>query len=185
MTIVLSATIVVFGALVLLLLGAQVELYRSVQQLREYSGLLDRSIPIELPRLRTRPSSAGLPAFLDTTVSAVVLFLSDKCATCRSIAAAFDGSMPRNVVVVLDAGGDGAGMPQPPELALTYRFDQDRTVLDLDKRIADGLNVKVTPAAIVVENGRMVRGSTVPSTRQLYALLETLRVPDSPAIHAR
>lgn len=175
MTVVLSSAVVVFGVLVFLLLGALVELYRSVEQLREHSGLLDRPRPVDLVSSGIRPSTVGLPAHLDGVPGAVVLFLSDKCATCRSIAAALDGAVPRDVVLVLDAGGaaEAAGGAE-----LTLRYDLgERVVVDHDRVIADRLGIRITPVAVVVEQGRLVRASTVPSTRQMYALLDSVRAP--------
>jgi hypothetical protein len=174
MTVVLSSAIVVFGALVLLLLGSQVEMYRTIQQLREYSGLLDRPTPFEVGPEGERPGSVGLPADLDSSANALVLFLSDRCSTCRALAAALDGAVPRDMTIVLDPG-DGPDS----ELGMTYRLDPGRTVLDRDRLIAGRVGVKATPAAVIVENGRMVRGTTVPSTRQLYALLESIRIPSA------
>lgn len=177
MTIALSAAVVVLGVLLLLLLGSHVEMYRTVEQLREYSGLVDRPLPLDLPDERT-PSRVGLPATLDSAVRGVVLLLSDRCGTCRSIAAALDGAVNPDLVLVVEPGqgADGAG-----ELALMYRLDPERTVVDRDGGISGALGIKVTPAAIIIENGEMVRASTVPSTRQLDMILSNLRAGRSRA----
>lgn len=59
MTVILSASVVILGVVVSLLLGAQVEMYRTIEQLREHSGLIDRSIPIALSRDGSRPRRFG------------------------------------------------------------------------------------------------------------------------------
>ncbi|GAA2338652.1 hypothetical protein [Dactylosporangium salmoneum] len=171
MTIALSAAVIVLGVLLLLLLGSQVEMYRTVEQLREYSGLIDQPVPLDLPSERL-PSRVGLPAALDDAVRGAVLLLSDRCGTCRSLAAALDGAVNPDLVLVVEPGhgADGAG-----ELALTYRLDPDRTVVDRDGRIASALGIRVTPAALVIEHGRIARATTVPSTRQLDMILSNLR----------
>jgi hypothetical protein len=171
MTIALSAAVVLLGVLLLLLLGSQIEMYRTLEQLREYSGLIDRPLPLDLPDERT-PSRVGLPDTLDSAVRSVVLLLSDRCGTCRSLAAHLDGSVNRDLILVVEPGpgGEGAG-----ELALMYRLDPERTIVDRDGSVSGGLGIKVTPAAVVIENGRLVRASTVPSTQQLDMILSNLR----------
>jgi hypothetical protein len=170
-TVVLSASVVILAVMVFLLLGSQVEMYRTIEQLRDYSGLIDRPVPVTLTRTGDRPSSVGLPTELDSAVQTVVLLLSDKCATCRSITASLDGAVPRDVLLVIESENpeDDSG------LALSYDLDPARTVIDPTRRIGDELGINTTPVAVVVENGRFARATTVPSTRQLYALLESLR----------
>ena len=118
MAVILSASVVILGALVFLLLGAQVEMYRTIEQLREHSGLIDQSIPISLSRVGSRPSSVGLPGPLDSAVRGVVLLLSDKCATCRSIAASLDGALPQDLVLVVEPDQPG----EPSDLTTSYRL---------------------------------------------------------------
>lgn len=174
MTVVLSISVVVLAVLVLLMLGSQIEMYRTIEQLREYSGLIDRTVPLALAQVGTRPSSAGLPASLDSAVWSAVLVLSDKCATCRSIAASLDGAVPRDLVVVVEPDqGDQA------DLVMSYDLTPERTVIDPERRISRKLGIKTTPAAIIIEHGRCVRATTVPSSRQLHALLESPRTFDS------
>jgi hypothetical protein len=174
MTVALSASVVVLGIIVFLTLGSQIELYRTVEQLREYSGLIDRTVPLSLAQVGARPSSAGLPPALDSALWSVVLLLSDKCATCRSIAASLNGAVPPDLFVVVepDAG-------ERADLTMTYDLNAARTIVDPKRRISAKLGIKVTPAAVIVEHGRLVRATTVPSSRQLQALLEPPRVFDS------
>lgn len=171
MTVVLSASVVILGALVFLLLGSQVEMYRTIEQLREHSGLIDQSIPISLARIGSRPSSAGLPESLDSAVRGVVLLLSDKCATCRSIAASLDGALPRELTVVVEPDHPG----EPSDLVMSYQLDPERTIIDPERRVSGRLGIRTTPVAVVVENGRLMRATTVPSSRRLHSLLDSLR----------
>jgi len=168
---VLLVLVGLLAALLFLMLGAQVEMFRDVQQLREYAGLIDRPAPVGLGAAAGgRPSGFGLPDALDAALGAVVVVLSDKCATCRSIAAALDGSMPPDLTVVINPGG----VPYP-DLVTTYRLDAQRTLIDHDEAIAGRLGLKITPVGIVIENGRLARATTLPSTRQLYHLLDSVR----------
>lgn len=159
------------AVLVALLLGAQVELFRSVSQLREYAGLIDRPADVGLGAAEgAPPSSVGLPVGLDSARSALVLFLSDKCATCRAIAGALEGHVPAGVQLVITTGGDG-----DEGLTLGLNLDPARTMLDPAASVMDRLGLNVTPLAVVVRDGRMQRATTLPSTRQFYTLLESTR----------
>ena len=170
MTAVVYLIVTVLGAVVFLLFGAQVELFQTVRQLRDYAGLIDRSEPVALGAAEGAvPSDYGLPAFLDSAHGAAILFLSDKCATCRSIAAALDGALPRGVVAVIDPGPAGG----PPDLTVAFQLDPERTVIDADRAIMTALGLNMTPLGVVVQEGRLTRASTLPSTRLLYTLLES------------
>jgi hypothetical protein len=169
---VLFVAVAVLGVLVVLLLGSQVEMYRDIAQIREYAGLIDRPIPIELGSSKgVKPSEVGLPEHLDSATSAVVLFLSDRCATCRSIASAFGGVVPQGVQLVIEPGS----APPGAALAQSYGFRSDQVIVDWGRRITDRIGIEVTPAGIVVEQGRLVSASTLPSTRQVYSLMERVR----------
>jgi hypothetical protein len=170
MTLALIWVVIALAAGVSLLFGAQVEMFRDLQQLRDYAGLLDRPVPLELGDAAGRhPSAVGLPKSLDSALTAVVLLLSDKCATCRSLAQGLQGPMPRGLFVVVDpvyGSEDG--------LRLGYDLEPSLTLIDADRAVSQQLDLEVTPAAVIVEDGVMVRAVTVPSTRQLHALLEAV-----------
>jgi hypothetical protein len=171
-TAILFIFVAVLAALVMLLLGSQVEMYRDLAQTREYVGMVDRSIPVDLgATVGARPSEVGLPDHLDSAVSALVLFLSDKCATCRSIAESLDGVIPRGVQLVIEPGS----APPGAVLADTLGFPEDRVVIDHGRKITDRIGIEVTPVGIIVEHGRLVSATTLPSTRQFFALLENRR----------
>lgn len=177
MTIALSVAVVLLGVLLLLLLGSHIEMYKTVEQLREYSGLVDRPTPLDLPEERT-PSRVGLPAELDSAVASVVLLLSNRCSTCRSIAADLSGAINPDLTIVVEPGGVG---DDADGIAVVHQLDPERTIIDRDGEISQRLAIKTTPAAIVIENGQFVRASTVPSTRQLNVILSNLRAGRSRA----
>lgn len=181
MTVALSAAVVVFGALLFLLLGAQVEMFRDLAQIRELSGLLDQPMDVDLAgAVGGQPSSFGLPPQLDGSTAAIVLFLSDKCGTCRTIATSLDGRIPDGLWLVLDP----ASPTEDPELALSFDAGASRLLVDRQRDISSRLNVRVMPAAIVIKNGRFSHASTVPSTRQLSTVLESIRAAENRSANA-
>jgi hypothetical protein len=182
MTTVLLILVCLLGALVVVLLGALVELFKQVQQIRAELQL-DGSAgttPIGLgERQGVAPSAIGLPAELDEAGGAIVLFLSDRCTTCRSIAASLQGAVPPGVWIVAEpvAGVDadaGAFLEE-------FRLGGGRTLIDSESGIADRLSLDITPAAVFVENGRLERAETVPSPRRLSSLLSSWKPPPGAA----
>ncbi|GAA1660625.1 hypothetical protein GCM10009765_07640 [Fodinicola feengrottensis] len=172
MTIALSVAVVILGALLFVLLGSQVEMYRDIAQLRDLSGLIDRPLKVDVSAaVGARPSAYGLPAALDTVDAGLVLFLSDKCATCRTIATSLGSQFPADLWVVLDP----ANPRKDSEIKVNYPLEQEKVTVDHSREISASVGVTLTPAAIVVLDGRIVRAATVPSTRQLTETLRTLR----------
>jgi hypothetical protein len=167
MTIALTVAVCVLAALMFVLLGAQVELFDQVKQLRRFLDLEDRVTVLELgAALGARPSGVGLPAELDDADRALILLLSNKCATCQTIAATLRGGQlpPSTWLVVVPVTGDGTDFVE------AYDLHGERIIVDRDGRIVDGLGVEVTPAGIIVEHGRLAGAQTVPSVRHLRAV---------------
>ena len=99
----------VLALVVFVLCGVVYELFRDVRQLRDVAGILDRPLEVEIGTVAgTRPSTHGLPQALDSAASALVLFLSDRCGTCRSLAA---GLEPQGSVKVPECLVHGLVMP--------------------------------------------------------------------------
>jgi hypothetical protein len=165
----------VVGALALLtfvLFGVVIELYRDVRQLREINGILDRPLDVDIAEVAgAQPSHLGLPAPLDSALSAIVLFLSDRCATCQTLAAGLSGALPPGLWIVLEARS-----PQSAEEFLSrYQFtaaSTDRRLLvDVAGAIAERIGLRTTPVGFRVENGRLMSATTVPSRRYLSSIL--------------
>jgi hypothetical protein len=156
-----------------ILLGALVELFNQVQQIRTQLGMVDRATPLDLGAKRDAlASTVGLPAVLDDTGDAMVLFLSNRCTTCRAIAHELDGTVPPAVCVAEPVTGDD----QEAEAFLQeFRLDGGRALVDRQTQIAEQLDLNVTPSAIFIENGRLRRAQTVPSSRQLSAMLTVVK----------
>jgi hypothetical protein len=152
-----------------LLFGALAEAYRSISQLRAETGMIDTPTPVDMGSNRGRPPSEfGLPNALDDAVRALVLFVDSRCGTCRSIVTSLDGSPPRNVWLVV--------MDESQEAASQWLSEAGFDVLRLaDARVSilppddpNPLGVTITPLALQVENGTLVRATTVPSVRRFY-----------------
>ena len=160
------------AGLVFVLFGALIELYRDVRQLREAAGILDRPLNIAIgAAAHATPSSVGLPPALDTAASAIVLFLSDKCATCRVLAAALDATVPPGVCIVMEADDAQSATRFLKAFGLSPEAAGGMVCLDASRAIAERLGLDVTPVAFRVENGKFASATTVPSARYLLSIL--------------
>jgi hypothetical protein len=179
-TAVVTAAVTVEALALLLLIAAQVELFRDIAQLHEATGVIDRPLPIDLGRaLDSSPSRFGLPAALDDQLGGMVLLCPLGCATCRTISQTLGGVVPQGVWILLLATSPA----EADEWRSVYHFSDDRLVWDRPAgnpdSIAERIGVVTTPSALVVERGRLVRAQTVPSTRALFSLLA--QITPSPA----
>ncbi|MFI6458343.1 hypothetical protein ACIBF6_43200 [Streptosporangium amethystogenes] len=165
MTTVLLIVICLMAVVLFIQIGAQVELFQQVKQIRDYLDMEDKPTPVELGTLEgARPSDFGLPAALDEADRAVVLFLSNKCGSCRDLALALSGGAvpPAMWVVVVPVTGDGN------EFITEFGLHGERVILDEEERIVDGLGLAITPVALHITQGKLTRAHTVPTVRQMY-----------------
>jgi hypothetical protein len=165
------ALVAVLAILVFLMLGAVIELFRDVQQLRDALGILDRPLDVALGRVAGgSPTAYGLPAALDEAHFAIVLFLHDSCGTCRSLAAALDGRVPEGLWLVIEARDRVVAEEFLRRYGLS-EGDSRRVVVDEGQRSADRLGLDIASVALRIQNGTIVSASTVPSTRYLRSIL--------------
>ncbi|MFJ2029146.1 hypothetical protein [Streptosporangium sp. NPDC087985] len=166
MTTVLLIVICLMAVVLFIQIGAQVELFEQVKQIRGYLDMEDKPTPVELGTLEgQRPSDFGLPASLDESDRAVVLFVSNKCETCRNLASALRGGAvpPSMWVVVVPVSGDGN------EFIAEFQLYNERVILDEGERIVGSLGLDLTPVALHIAEGQLTRAHTVPTVRQMYA----------------
>jgi hypothetical protein len=158
------ATLVLATATVLMF-GALIELFEQLKQLRGIFGFEDGTSPVDLPDATgRRPSDAGLPSALDDLHrSALIVFVSDMCATCRRLADGLRGgpSHPDLWVVVVHVTSRAADFVEE------FALHGERVIHDTDKSIVDALGITMTPLALVVTDGRIERAQTIPSLHQL------------------
>jgi hypothetical protein len=175
----------VLALVVFVLCGVVYELFRDVRQLRDVAGILDRPLDVEIGTVAgTRPSTYGLPQTLDSAASALVLFLSDRCGTCRSLAAGLERHLPPGLWVVLEAENADSAVRFLESFELTRMTEDGRLVVDVAGAIAGRIGLDLTPVGFRVEDGRIVNATTVPSKRYLLSILpkpiRLRRVPSMP-----
>ena len=178
----LTISVAVLALVVFVLCGVVLELFRDVRQLRDAAGILDRPLDIEIGTVAgATPSSLGLPGVLDSAPSALVLFLSDRCGTCRSIAAGLGGRLPPLVWIVLEARNAESAATFVESYEMASSTGDGRVLVDAGGAIAGRIGLDVTPAGFRVEDGRIASATTVPSKRYLLSIVPKpvrLRRPD-------
>ena len=168
----MTVVVGVLALLVFVLCGVVYELFRDVRQLRDAAGILDRPLNVDLgPVAGTRPSAYGLAATLDSAASALLLFLSDRCATCRVLAAGLGRRPPPGVSVVLEATSPEAAAKFVESYELREMLRDGSLVVDDGGAIAARIGLDTTPVAFRIEAGRIVGATTVPSARYLTSIL--------------
>ncbi|MET7999350.1 hypothetical protein [Nonomuraea glycinis] len=166
MTTVLLVVVCLLAVVVFIQIGAQVELFEQVRQIRSYLDIEDKPTTVELGTLEgASPSRFGLPPVLDHAEQAMVLFVSDKCETCRTLVSALrGGAVPLSMwVVVVPVRGDGN------EFINEFGLHGERVILDDEEHIVGSLGLDLTPVALHIAEGKLTRAHTVPSVRQMYA----------------
>lgn len=164
--------VAILALIVFVLCGVVYELFRDVRQLREAAGILDRPLDVDIGAVAgTRPSRYGLPEALDSIPSGLVLFLSDRCGTCRSIAAGLDRRLPPLLWIVLEARSaeSAAGFIRSYEMAAMV--SEGRLIVDVEGAIAARIGLDTTPVGFRLLEGRLVNATTVPSKRYLISVL--------------
>lgn len=155
--------------LTFLLFGALLEMYRDIRQLRDAAGILDRPLVVDITSIEGKsPSEYGLPGTLDSAPSAILLFLSERCLTCRVIAASLGEPLPSTLWVVAEA--------RDSQLAdnfvkVTNLISHERVLLDIGGQIANRMGLNTSPVGFRIQNGRFASATTVPSTRYLHSIL--------------
>lgn len=162
----------VLALLVAVLLAAMVELFRDLRQMRDAIGILDRPMPVNVNAVvGMRPSAHGLPRALDAEGSALVLFLSDRCGTCRQLAHGLARPLPDGVWIVLEARNEASAADFVQRYGLVDSARDGRISLDPTGEIARRIGVDTTPVGLRIEDGAIAYATTVPSVRYLNTIL--------------
>ncbi|WP_327662662.1 MULTISPECIES: hypothetical protein [unclassified Streptomyces] len=177
-----AAIWIVLAALALALFivcGALVEMYRSLEQVRERSGASDAPTKIDVELESGVLAQAGLDAELGAPERALLLILSDRCTTCDVLAAAMGGWVPDDVRVLLH--------PSSAESARRWLtrhglLDSPSVIVDTDNHISDVIGIHITPTALRISSGEVLAAHTVPSSRRLFEELGWIASggPDEP-----
>lgn len=171
MTTALLVLVCVLAVTVFVMFSALIEMFHQLKQVRDHLEMFDKPRPVELApgAIGSTPSTVGLPGILDDAGEAVVLFLSNRCQTCFQLADSLRGALPAKLwLVVLPVGGTDAA-----EFTNQFELRGERVLVDGEMQIATKLGVDSTPIAIGVSTGRIQQARSVPSVRQLRAMLST------------
>lgn len=164
----------ILSLLVFLLFSTLVEMFRDVRQIRDALGILDRPLPVDVGSVAgTAPSGYGLDQQLDTEESALVLFLSDRCSTCRVLAAALNGTLPAGLWIVVEAATRRAAAEFLETYGMTSNSRNERVSIDAAGTIAGRLGLNITPVGYRIENGIIKAATTIPSVRHLASIIPT------------
>jgi hypothetical protein len=161
----------VLALLVAFLFAALVEMFRDVRQMRDAVGILDRPLPVELGDVAgTTPSAYGLPRALDNAASAIVLFLSERCGTCHTLASALPRSLPPELWVVVEGRTVESTSSFLERYALSASSD-GQVVADPEGEIARRIGLQTTPLGFRVDGGVFTYATSVPSSRYLNSIM--------------
>jgi hypothetical protein len=164
----------ILSLLMFVMFNVLVELFRDVRQMRDALGILDRPLTIDIGSVSgTRPSSYGLPRQLDDERFALLLFLSDKCGTCRVLATAMGGTLPAGLWIVVESATSQAAAEFIEMYRMTLSLGSQRVCVDPAGTIAGRLGLNTTPVGYRIENGVFKDAGTVPSMRYLATVLPT------------
>jgi hypothetical protein len=155
--------------LVLTCCGALVEVFQQLEQVRTTIKLDDKPIPLELRSGGTSVTDLGLPPVLAEIPEMILIFLSSKCVTCKSIAHAFRGGAPERVWFILETDADGR-----KELSAALSTTESRIVWDKTGQIAKVAGIDITPSVVTLSYGAIVRAYAVSSAHQVFALIPTV-----------
>jgi hypothetical protein len=155
--------------LVLICCGALIEVFQQLEQVRTTIKLDDKPIPLELRSGGTSVTDLGLPSALVDIPEMILIFLSSKCVTCKSIAHAFRGGAPERVWFILETDEDGR-----KELSDVLSATESRIVWDKSGEIATVAGIDITPSVLTLSYGTIVRAYAVSSAHQVFALIPTV-----------
>ncbi|HEX6526369.1 MAG TPA: hypothetical protein VF070_41100 [Streptosporangiaceae bacterium] len=182
-TSIVFAVVAVLAVGQFLLFGALAEAYRDIRQIREQEGLIDRAAPVDLGQAQNQvPSRIGLPPELDSAARAVVVYVDKRCGTCRMIVGSLNGGIPRGVWLTVISETEHEASEWLDHTA-GIRLDSEpgrRVIVTSTDEVERHLGQVLTPLAIEIENGRLVRAKAVPSMRQFYSLVPTLITLSTP-----
>ena len=115
----------------------------------------------------TVASLHGLPEQIDRTSAHLALVISPVCATCKKLAASFEGVIPGHLTVIVTAS-DAVKMRK---WATVHGLPLDEAVFDDDMSIVNGLGVASSPAAVGFLDGRVAFAAHLGGRRALDDLL--------------
>jgi hypothetical protein len=164
----LALCVILITVVQVICLLALVDQYHGLLQIREALGLVDTPQELAIDGAeQLKPSTVGLPSQLDNEEVAVVVLLSTKCGTCRSIGRGFQGRVSSPAWAVIAAESRERGEEWLADVGLSG----ERLVMDVGGTVAERLKLKTFPSAVIFTRGSVESARTLPSYRQLSRLL--------------
>lgn len=171
MSVLVAVILVGFAIAIFLLLGAVIELYRGLEQVRRETGTYDSPVSLELDLPKRLPEAAGLPEDLLRQSRGLILVLSDRCSTCGSIAQHLGGTVPASTWLLFAP----QSMESGKEWLTRFGLAAESKVLVDDGKLSKMVGVNITPAVLRIRDGNVVAAHTLPSGRRLDDELTWLR----------
>lgn len=172
MVIVLWVVTALLAVGMFLVMGALVEMYRSLEQLRRDTGLIDEPIPLEIELNTPIDLAIGLPVELLTADRAILLVVSDRCSTCDLIGEHLDGSLTEGVWLMVEPRSEGSARTWLARFGLS---SEAQVIIDLDGSVSTSIGIDVTPSVLRLRQGSAVEAHTLPSARRLDDELDWLK----------
>lgn len=172
-----------FGLTLFIVCGALVEMYRSLEQVRERSGASDAPTKIDVELAPDVLQRAGLDPELTRPERALLLILSDRCSTCDVLAGNLGGQVPDDVRVLLHP----VDAESAREWLTRHALDGSPSVIvDHESRVSDAIGIHITPTALRIRSGKVLAAHTVPSSRRLFTELDWVVAggPEEPSYQA-
>jgi hypothetical protein len=161
--------LIVVGLVQLVCLLALIDQYKGLLQIRTALSLVDTPYDLGLVDGEvSRASAAGLPTVFDAEDLVVIAIFSTKCASCITVAQDWRGRVSEPTWALIAAGSED----QAREFQSKVGLPSDRVLVDVDGRIASNLKIRTFPSAVVFSKGELKTATTIPSYRQLRALIQ-------------
>lgn len=157
---------IILAFVVVVVTAALVEVFRQLADLRAAVNPDDQPVPLDLADKRLHASDLELPAALAALPEAILVFLSTKCAVCRSIAYAFRGGSPESVWFVVYGAEEARA-----DLVATLDASANRVIVDAEGEIPRRLRLNIRPSVFTVKYGEITRAAAVSSPRQVLSLV--------------
>jgi hypothetical protein len=151
-------------------LAAAYEALQQVRDLRDLLNLHNDPVPLQLTH-EARLAPELLPDSIGTLPEAMLLFLSNKCTNCISIAKAIDQAVPDRCWVVVEE----VTAASSPIIARLIEAN-DRVLADTGGQLAGALGLATTPSVVKLAFGEIQSVFGISSVRHVELLAPRLEI---------
>jgi hypothetical protein len=173
LTTILCLIVAVLAVGEFLLFGALAEAYRSIRYLSDHPSSGGRYVPVDLGSvLGAVPSAVGMHPTLDSAVSAYVVYVANHCGACRSIIDSLSGGLPPGVWLAVIAKSTDEAFDWLQDGGIQRDTPAAQRVMVVSAEATqETFGTNITPLAIEIEHGHLVRAKTVGTAKQFYSLV--------------